>query len=103
MPPSGLTFNNANTQYTLLASNLSANTQNFFWSWNFIVEPDDNQVAILHAEVDYRFLTGQIAILLEQGTAQVTLLLFLYLPRRDTAALKQLQAETAMQEFHFMI
>lgn len=56
-----------NVVYSVRNNNSTVETPNYFYVYDFKIEAPQGKVAILHASVGYRFLTGDLALLLEVG------------------------------------
>eukprot|EP01119_Soliformovum_irregulare_P024045 TRINITY_DN853_c0_g1_i1.p1 TRINITY_DN853_c0_g1~~TRINITY_DN853_c0_g1_i1.p1 ORF type:complete len:3439 (+),score=826.93 TRINITY_DN853_c0_g1_i1:91-10407(+) len=64
------TFGDFTTLYNVQANaSLAKNRANYFWSFPFTVAPPAGKVALFHAELGYRFLPGDISLLIESGGA----------------------------------
>jgi hypothetical protein len=58
-------------EYSVLSrNNATANKPYYFWKWNFQVVAPPGKIAVLTAEIGYRFLVGDLALLLEQNATQ---------------------------------
>ena len=56
------------TSFSVSAPTSPGTDANYFYRLNITISPPANQVATIHATVGYRFLPGDISILLEAGT-----------------------------------
>lgn len=59
-----------NTIFTVRAGGVLLNQSNYFYKVNFEIHSPNNKAALLYSEIGYRFLPGDLALLLEAGNKQ---------------------------------